>query len=139
MVIAELAKSVSVTIQLGWSQMEFQSATRWSICSSYGLSKWMLCSTWRRIYELKVSVLGYLVLRGVLVWVGRHRYMIQGELAKVIGLDREGDLAGVLPYIMDSVYKSVILGLAKSWPAIFSKAIGLVTSGAISSPRRRLC
>ena len=46
----------------------------------------MLCSTWRRIYELKVSVLGYLVLRGVLVWVGRLRYLIQGELAKLIGL-----------------------------------------------------
>ena len=72
MVIAELAKSVSVT--------------RWSICSSCGLSKWMLCSTWRRIYELKVSVLGYLVLRGVLIWVGRLRYLIQGELAKLIGL-----------------------------------------------------
>ena len=40
----------------------------------------------RRIYESKVSVLGYLVLRYVLVWVGGRRSLIQGELAKIIGL-----------------------------------------------------
>ena len=33
-----------------------------------------------------MSILGYLVLRGVLVWVGRRRSLIQGELAKVIEL-----------------------------------------------------
>ena len=30
--------------------------------------------------------MGYLVLRDVLVWVGGRRSLIQGELAKIIGL-----------------------------------------------------
>ena len=74
MVIAEFLSSVGVTIVLGWSQMEFQSvkaficlagsSTRWSICSSCGLSRLMLCITWATDLRVKGVRLGLFSVAG---------------------------------------------------------------------------